>query len=116
MSAPQRPDEPAEATPPSRWRRLAPFVAAGAAGLVAAAGVLALTQWVIDRENGVAKPVVATARAQSDPPASPPARKPSSGEECMTSRQYEHLQRLPAYGVVKTNSALAGKLRRDGGP
>lgn len=114
MSAPQRPDETAEAMPHSPWRRRAPYVAAGVAGMVTGAAILALTQWVIDRENGALKSMVATAEVEE--PAARPAKRRESVEGCMTSRQYNHLQRLPPYGVVKPSSELAKKFKRDGGP
>lgn len=110
MREPEPPDERAEPTERSAWRRSAPFVVAGVAGLVTAGALLWFVQRVIDAENGVSTAVVAPV-AQATPAPAPPRAAP--GSECMTHKQYEHLQRLPPYGVVKKDSALPEKLERE---
>lgn len=114
MSEPAPPDDRAETTGRSAWRRSAPFVVAGLAGLVAAAALLTFTQRVIDAENGLSKPTVAPA-AKPTPAPAPPRREPQvdPGAVGMTHKEYEHLQRLPPYGVVKKDSALAKQLERE---
>ncbi len=98
------------------WARRALLLVAGVAWLAVAGVALRFRQQGLDDENGVPPRPFFSLPA---PKPAPTAKKPPPErlfEPGMTPRQYNHLQKLPPYGVVKPASERAAASRaRDGG-